>query len=57
MRYDPIAGWIADQAFLEFYDANTNDFLYAIKTDARAITPIVKTLIQKLTNSVIEFNR
>ena len=55
IRYDLIAGWIADQAFLEFYDSSGQHIL-SISAKARFITPtvnnIVKNLVKELSNKL-----
>ena len=51
IRYDPIAGWIADQAFLEFYDSSGQHIL-TVRAQAKFITPTVKNIINNLVNEL-----
>jgi len=52
IRYDPITGWIADQAYLEFIDLETGDFICGIKAKPRFITPTVENMIKNIINSL-----
>lgn len=55
IRYDPLVGWIADQAFLEFFDSSEQHIL-TVKAKAKFITPtvenIVKNLVKELSNNL-----
>ena len=44
VRYDALAGWIADEAILDFVDANTSDILASYRASGRFITPTVNNL-------------
>lgn len=48
VRFDPVAGWIADQAFLQFKEKNSGRLLCSLKAETRFITPTVKTIINRL---------
>lgn len=47
IRYDSLAGWIADQAFLEFNDITGNHIL-TVLAKARFVTPTVENIIKNL---------
>lgn len=47
IRYDPITGWIADQAFLEFIDKN-GDHILTVRAKTKFVTPTVDNMIKKL---------
>jgi hypothetical protein len=48
VRYDPLAGWIADRAFLQFKDQRSGKTVLSIKADGQLITPTVGTIVQNL---------
>ena len=48
VRYDPLAGWIADQAFLVFKDAESGTTLCTLRADTQFITPTVKRITKNL---------
>jgi hypothetical protein len=52
VRYDPITGWIADRAYLEFKNAQNGQLLCSFKADTRFITPTVNTILKKLMKGV-----
>jgi hypothetical protein len=52
VRFDPITGWIADQAFLTLKEAKTGNTLCSFRADVRFITPTVKTLVRQLVQAV-----
>ena len=52
VRYDPITGWIADRAYLEFKNAQNGQLLCALKADTRFITPTVNTILKRLIKGV-----
>lgn len=47
IRYDPLAGWIADQAFLEFYDSSGQHIL-TVRVKAKFVTPTVENIVKNL---------
>ena len=51
IRYDPITGWIADQAFLEFNDITGNHIL-TVRAKARFVTPTVDNIVKNLVNEL-----
>jgi len=51
-RFDPLGGWIADEAVLEFSDANTGKLLAQYRAGGGFITPSVTTLVSKLAENV-----
>jgi len=55
VRYDPLAGWIADRAFLQFKDSKSGAMIVSIKADGQLITPTVKTLVDKMISEVKEY--
>lgn len=52
IRHDPIAGWIADQAFVKFKDRRTGEVLAFFRANTRFITPTTNNIISKLAKSV-----
>ncbi|HCO94686.1 MAG TPA: hypothetical protein DIU00_12175 [Phycisphaerales bacterium] len=52
VRYDPLAGWIADRAFIEFKDTKTGSVVCSIKANVQFITPTINTLVKKLVSEV-----
>lgn len=55
VRYDPLTGWIADQAFLEFSDMS-GEHILTVRAKTKLVTPtvdnLVKNLIKELENSL-----
>lgn len=47
IRYDPLAGWIADQAFLEFQDSSGQHIL-TVRAKAKLVTPTVENIVKNL---------
>jgi hypothetical protein len=54
VRFDPLAGWIADRAILQFKDRTTGEGVLTIKADLQFITPTVSTLVENLLDEVEE---
>lgn len=54
VRYDPLAGWIADQAFLKFKDKATGKIILTSKASAEFITPTVENLVENLIEQINE---
>jgi len=52
VRYDPITGWIADQAFLVFKDAKTGSTISSFKAEPRFITPTTKSIVRNIMRAV-----
>jgi len=52
VRYDPLAGWIADQAFLVLRDAHTSKVLVSCRAKTRFVTPTVRTIVRNLAREV-----
>ena len=52
VRYDPLVGWIADQAFLVFKDAESGATISAFRADTQFITPTVKGITDSLVRAV-----
>jgi hypothetical protein len=52
IRNDPIAGWIADQAFVRFRDKKTGQILAFYRAKSQAITPTVNNIISKLSEAI-----
>lgn len=55
VRYDPLAGWIADRAFLQFKEAKTGSIIFSIKADSQLITPTVRTLVDNIMSEVRKY--
>ena len=55
VRYDPLAGWIADRAFLQFKESKTGSMIVSIKADAQVVTPTVSTLVDNLISEVEKY--
>ncbi len=52
-RFDPIGGWIADEAQLEFIDVNTGELLASYRAHASGlVTPSVNNLVSNLIKDV-----
>lgn len=52
VRYDPIAGWIADQAVLTFKDPRSGGVLAAFRAKSQFVTPTVENIVGNLTKAV-----
>jgi len=52
IRYDPIAGWIADQAFVKFKDRKTGQVLAFYRAKIQFITPTVNNIISNLSKAI-----
>lgn len=52
VRYDPITGWIADQAFLIIKEKGSGSIILAARAEANFITPTVKNLIRNIISQV-----
>lgn len=52
IRFDPIAGWIADQAFVKFIDKSSGKVLAFYSAKAQFITPTVTNIIKEISNSI-----
>lgn len=52
IRHDLLAGWIADQAFLEFKNPETSKIIISFKVDTRFITPTVNNIVDKLVEEI-----
>lgn len=48
VRYDPLAGWIADRSSVEFRDVKTNETLMILRSVDQLITATVNTHISNL---------
>lgn len=55
VRYDPLAGWIADRAFLQFQESKTRSSLVSIKADGQLITPTVGTLVRNIISEISKY--
>lgn len=55
VRYDPLTGWIADEAGLVIRAADDNRVLASVFADSRWITPTVKTVVKRLADGVRKF--
>ena len=52
IRYDPIAGWIADQATLKFRDIRTGKILVHVRAKPKFITPTVNNIVANLAKEI-----
>jgi hypothetical protein len=55
VRYDPLAGWIADRAFLQFKESASGSLVVSIKADGQLITPTVSTLVDNIVSEVEKY--
>jgi len=52
VRKDPIAGWIADRAMLQFRDVKTGSVLYTAKSESSWVTLQIDNLIGGLKKEI-----
>lgn len=52
VRFDPVAGWIADQGIAKFRDAKTNRLVAQYQAKTSFITPTVENILYKLVNEI-----
>lgn len=52
VRYDPIGGWIADQAFLRIRAKSSGQTVAAYRADGRFITPSVANLVSNVAKAI-----
>jgi hypothetical protein len=52
IRYDPLAGWIADQAMLNLKDASSDAVVAMFRSQSGMITPTVSSLVSQMVKSV-----
>ena len=52
VRHDPLAGWIADQAFLVFKDAKSETTLCTFRANSQFVTPTVNRIVENLVDEV-----
>jgi hypothetical protein len=52
IRYDPLAGWIADQATLKFIDMASGRTIAMFRAKGQLITPTVNNLVGNLSGAV-----
>ncbi|MBA5866565.1 MAG: hypothetical protein GDA67_07700 [Nitrospira sp. CR1.3] len=52
VRYDPLAGWIADKAHLQFKENRTGSIICSIKAESQVVTPTVEKLVNGLLSEV-----
>ena len=52
IRYDPLADWIADQAFVKFKDVKTGQILAFYRAKVQFVTPTVNNIIKKLASEI-----
>jgi hypothetical protein len=50
--YEPAAGWVVDQATLEFKDAKSNKTVCTIQSKSQDVTQTVKTIIKGIVGEV-----
>lgn len=55
VRNDPIVGWIADQAFITFKNAKTNETIGTFRADTRFVTPTARTIVKNLVNEIEKY--
>lgn len=52
VRYDPLTGWIADQAFLQIRNAQNQEIVASYRANARWVTPTVGNLVENIMKQV-----
>ena len=52
IRYDPLAGWIADQAFVKFKDRKTGQVIAFYRAQSQVVTPTVNNIISNLSSEI-----
>ncbi len=52
IRYDPLAGWIADQAIVRLRDAKSKQIVAQFQAKGWFITPTVENIISKLVSEI-----
>lgn len=52
IRYDPLAGWIADQALVKFMDRKTGTVLAFFRANSKLITPTVNNIVTNLGKAI-----
>ena len=52
IRYDPLAGWIADQALVKFKNAKTGEVLAFFRANSQFITPTVDNIVGNLADAI-----
>ena len=52
VRYDPLAGWIADRSYIEFIDKRTNEDVLTVRNDGSFITATVNSHVRGLTKAL-----
>jgi hypothetical protein len=52
VRYDPLVGWIADQAIISFLDGKTRKLKAQFKAGVSFITPTTESLVSKLIDEI-----
>lgn len=52
IRYDPLAGWIADQALATVKDAWTGAIVAMFRADGRMVTPTVNSLVSSISKAL-----
>ncbi|OGR85739.1 MAG: hypothetical protein A2901_01105 [Elusimicrobia bacterium RIFCSPLOWO2_01_FULL_54_10] len=55
VRYDPLTGWIADRAFLDFKDNKTGSMILSIKANTRFVTPTVGSLVRNIVSELKKY--
>ncbi len=53
IRYDPLAGWIADQALAKVRRVGTGEVIAFYRANAQAITPTVNKLVGSLAQAML----
>lgn len=56
VRYDPLAGWIADRALLRIIERKTEKTLVEIKAETQFITPTVKNLVKSIIKELKKYS-
>lgn len=52
IRYDPLAGWIADQAFVKFRDRKSGQVIAFYRAQSQLVTPTVNNIISNLASKI-----
>lgn len=52
IRFDPVAGWIADQAIVKLIDSKSNQVVAQYQAKSGFITPTVENIISRLVSQI-----
>jgi len=52
IRYDPVGGWIADQAIVKFRERTTGDIIAIFQAKKQMITPSINNIVSNLVKEI-----